>query len=196
MEAFSLRLPEQWTGRFNSAQVQRWLAEFLQRPCPLPPDPGPGSLQVSLSLPTPAVCALSDSLGDPSAAVALRRLVALNLGFLSDGQEAPHEARLPALEGDRSGIVSGRAPEPPDEIEPVSELVWSSFELPPEAVLQAEPPSIAPPGVGWSGLPFEAWATLIIGAIVVVLIILSWRKRTAIPAALPNPAFMPWTPLI
>ena len=196
MEVFSLRVPEDWAGRLNSARAQGWLADFFQNPCPLPADPGPGSRQMSLSLPAAAVRALSDSLGD-SAAAALRRLAALHIGLLpAAGQKRPMapqvDAQSVSLPTSDPGGLEGVA-----DNEGFGLPIWSLPDLPIEQVSEAQYVT-ATSVTRWSGLSFEGKATLIMGVIVVALIILFGRfgKRASVTSeALTKPAFTPWMPL-
>ena len=192
MENFSLRVSEQWSDRLNSAQCQCWLADFLQNAHTLPADPGTGSLQISLSLPRAAVRALSDTLGD-SAAVALRRLIALNLGMpLAAVQERPPEPqgasqRVVPSDSVPLGCVA-------DDVGFSGLPDYSSLEYTVEDVSESVQ-AVSPRASGWSGLSIEAKATLIFAAFFVALIILSWKfgKRRAIPSA--GPTYIPWIPL-
>lgn len=45
---FSLRMPEQWQGRFTSHQLRSWVLEWAAQPVPLRDDPGAGRAKMSV----------------------------------------------------------------------------------------------------------------------------------------------------
>jgi hypothetical protein len=203
MENFSLRVPDQWAGLVNSVRVQRWLSDFFEAPRSLPADPGPGQLQISLSLPPRAVRVLSAGLGEP-VAVALRRLSALNLGFLPSGGR---ELVLPAVTVSELSSWSAPSPECGESTEGPG---YGRSEQPKHAAaseqydkrwVNAEITLVGTEVVAqsgwWAELPFEMLVTLIVSGIFLLLIVLlsGHRRREALPASSPRPEFQPWTPV-
>jgi hypothetical protein len=201
MESFSLRVPASWAGKLNSAQVQRWLADFFQYPRQLPSDPGPGQLQISLSLPTRAVRAFSSSLGETSS-VALRRLSALYLGPLppvgsdsilpaaSVSQSSPWEAAtaeydhyLDAL--GYTGLIWGNN-SPPGSTRPSESSVFSRSDS-----------TLAVPLQWWIEQPFEIRVILVLAGISFLFVFLFFKNHTE-PSLQPSvqiPEFKPWMPM-
>jgi hypothetical protein len=45
---FSLRMPEQWHGRFSSDQLRRWVLDWAAEPVALRDDPGAGRAKMSV----------------------------------------------------------------------------------------------------------------------------------------------------
>jgi hypothetical protein len=103
----SIRVPAEWAGQVNSAQLEKWLSDFVDDPFLLPRDRGPGEgFIIRLSVSRELLHSFRRKVRGASSS-ALRRLISTHLNRLA-------VAELPG---------------PPD---PLSPLAWHELVVSPE----------------------------------------------------------------
>lgn len=206
--SLKLRIPDAWQGRLHSSEVTAWLANYLQRPGPLPADPGAGEARVSLSVPPRAVKILEGLTGEtPSSA--LRRLIASRLYSLPPRLQAV--AALPAVL-DHVG-VAGQSREiqlPPPRARvrarvPAADIFTASLSNDCPVSVVSPQPNGGTGGSFWDDVSTYVVAGLallamgLVGWLILEIVDKgvragsSWKASWKAPRA-PLPSFKPWTP--